>query len=86
MTVLRLNRRAALGFAAAGPLLLPLSRSARTQTRDKLIFQTDWRAQAEHGGFYQAVAAGLYAKASAISGRAGPASISASSCWPAVST
>lgn len=63
MTVLRLNRRAALGFAAAGPLLLPLARSARAQARDKLVFQTDWRAQAEHGGFYQALAAGLYAKA-----------------------
>ncbi len=63
MTVFRLNRRAALGFAAAGPLLLPLARRARAQTRDKLVFQTDWRAQAEHGGYYQALAAGLYAKA-----------------------
>jgi len=25
-------------------------------------YQTNWRAQAEHGGFYQAVAAGLYKK------------------------
>jgi NitT/TauT family transport system substrate-binding protein len=25
-------------------------------------YQTSWRAQAEHGGFYQAVAAGLYKK------------------------
>lgn len=63
MTVFRLNRRAALGLAAAGPLLLPLARRARAQTLDKLVFQTDWRAQAEHGGYYQAVAAGLYAKA-----------------------
>lgn len=63
MTVLRLNRRAALGLAVAGPLLMPLARPARAQTRDKLIFQTDWRAQAEHGGYYQAIAAGLYAKA-----------------------
>jgi len=63
MTVLRLNRRAALGLAAAGPLLLPLGRPARAQVRDKLVFQTDWRAQAEHGGYYQAIAAGLYAKA-----------------------
>lgn len=63
MTVFRLNRRAALGFAAAGPMLLPLARRSRAQTRDKLVFQTDWRAQAEHGGYYQALAAGLYAKA-----------------------
>ncbi|WP_043284126.1 ABC transporter substrate-binding protein [Reyranella massiliensis] len=63
MTVWRLNRRAALGLAVAGPLLVPLARPARAQVRDKLVFQTDWRAQAEHGGYYQAIAAGLYAKA-----------------------
>jgi NitT/TauT family transport system substrate-binding protein len=28
----------------------------------KLTFQSNWRAQAEHGGYYQAVATGLYAK------------------------
>src|SRR5919106_403269 len=28
----------------------------------KLIFQSNWRAQAEHGGYYQAVATGIYAK------------------------
>jgi NitT/TauT family transport system substrate-binding protein len=28
---------------------------------DKVTFGTDWRAQAEHGGFYHAVATGLYA-------------------------
>jgi NitT/TauT family transport system substrate-binding protein len=55
----RLDRRAALGLIAA-PLLLPLARRPRAQTLDKLSFHTDWRAQAEHGGFYQAVAAGLY--------------------------
>ena len=30
------------------------------QTR--IVFVTDWKAQAEHGGFYQALAEGLYAK------------------------
>ncbi len=30
---------------------------------DKLTFMTSWFAQAEHGGFYQAQAAGLYQKA-----------------------
>lgn len=29
---------------------------------DKVTFGTDWKAQAEHGGFYQAIAAGIYAK------------------------
>ena len=28
--------------------------------QDKVTFGTDWKAQAEHGGFYQALAAGLY--------------------------
>ena len=63
----RLDRRAALrgaaGLALAGPLLAPLSRRAHAQVLDKVSFQTDWRAQAEHGGFYQALAAGLYRKA-----------------------
>ena len=27
-----------------------------------IVFVTDWKAQPEHGGFYQAVAEGLYAK------------------------
>jgi NitT/TauT family transport system substrate-binding protein len=59
MTAFRLNRRAALGLLA-GPVLLPLARRARAQVLDKLSFHTDWRAQAEHGGYYQAIAAGLY--------------------------
>ncbi len=29
---------------------------------EKIVFATDWKAQAEHGGFYQAVATGLYKK------------------------
>ena len=56
----RLNRRAALGLAA--PLLLALPRTPRAQTLDKVSFHTDWRAQAEHGGYYQAIAAGIYKK------------------------
>jgi len=62
-TAWRLDRRAALGLAMAGPLLVPLARRPRAQTLEKVSFQTDWRAQAEHGGYYQAIAAGLYAKA-----------------------
>jgi NitT/TauT family transport system substrate-binding protein len=30
---------------------------------EQVTLGTDWRAQAEHGGYYQAVATGLYAKA-----------------------
>ncbi len=36
----------------------PVDRYGRTRLR----FATDWRAQAEHGGFYQAVATGAYAR------------------------
>jgi NitT/TauT family transport system substrate-binding protein len=67
LSAFRLNRRAAIrdaaGLAASGPLMTMLGRSARAQALDKLSFYTDWRAQAEHGGFYQAIAAGLYRKA-----------------------
>ena len=32
------------------------------QPLTKLVFTTNWYAQAEHGGFYQAVAEGIYRK------------------------
>jgi NitT/TauT family transport system substrate-binding protein len=59
MTAYRLDRRRALGLAC-GPLLVALARPARAQALDKVSFHTDWRAEAEHGGFYQAIAAGIY--------------------------
>ncbi len=63
ITKYRLSRRAALGLAA-GPLLVRLAgRTASAQILDKVSYLTNWRAEAEHGGFYQAVAAGLYRKA-----------------------
>ncbi len=40
-------------------LLLAL---APAQALDKVTFATNWRAQAEHGGFYQAAADGTYAR------------------------
>jgi NitT/TauT family transport system substrate-binding protein len=60
--VWRLNRRAALALGLAAPLLVPVARRPRAQTVDRLSFNTDWRAQAEHGGYYQAIAAGIYRK------------------------
>src|SRR5271168_1467423 len=36
---------------------------APTLAADKVTFLTSWFAQAEHGGFYQAKATGLYEKA-----------------------
>jgi len=41
-------------LAALGP--------ARTETLDKVSFGTNWVAEAEHGGFFQAVADGTYKK------------------------
>jgi NitT/TauT family transport system substrate-binding protein len=35
---------------------------AHAQQPDKVTMQTNWRAQAEHGGYYQAVATGIYKK------------------------
>ena len=36
---------------------------ATAHAADKFVFLTDWCAQAEHGGFYQAQALGLYKQA-----------------------
>ena len=36
--------------------------AAQAQTAERIVFATDWLAQAEHGGFYQALAEGTYRK------------------------
>lgn len=41
-------------------LALTLGVACAAQAQDKVSFGTDWRAQAEHGCFYQALAAGIY--------------------------
>jgi len=57
----RIERRALLGGSTALALTaVPGARIALAQTLDRVSFQTNWRAQAEHGGFYQAIAAGIY--------------------------
>ncbi|MDX2222462.1 MAG: ABC transporter substrate-binding protein [Rhodospirillaceae bacterium] len=48
--------------AALGILLIRSLDLANASAADRVTFGTDWRAQAEHGGFYQAVATGLYAR------------------------
>ena len=45
-------------LAALLAAIVPLSAAAQ----DKATFMTSWYAQAEHGGFYQAVARGIYKK------------------------
>jgi len=60
MTVTRRSFLTASALAAAGAL--GPRPAARAQTVDKLAFGTNWKAQAEHGGYYQAVATGIYKK------------------------
>lgn len=39
-----------------------LAFAAGAQAQEKITYMTNWYAQAEHGGFYQAVATGIYKK------------------------
>jgi NitT/TauT family transport system substrate-binding protein len=50
-------------FIAAAATALGVSLASSAMAADKITFMTSWYAQAEHGGFYQAKAAGLYEKA-----------------------
>jgi NitT/TauT family transport system substrate-binding protein len=43
-------------------LALSIAAVASAQPLERLVFATDWLAQAEHGGFYQALAEGTYRK------------------------
>lgn len=55
----RFRRQAlALLLGAAG-----LCAASMAQAEEKFVYMTNWYAQAEHGGFYQAIATGLYKKA-----------------------
>lgn len=57
-TTYRITRRTALGVAAG--LVAVGTHRARAQALDRVSYMTNWRAQAEHGGFYQAAASGIY--------------------------
>src|SRR5690606_34946145 len=62
------QRRALIAGAGALAATTALASCGRSQApvdddgRVRLRFATDWRAQAEHGGFYQALASGAYEK------------------------
>jgi NitT/TauT family transport system substrate-binding protein len=60
MALKNLFRMIAAGLLASAGLVASL---APAQAADKVTFLTSWFAQAEHGGFYQAKATGLYEKA-----------------------
>ncbi|MCZ8183336.1 MAG: ABC transporter substrate-binding protein [Beijerinckiaceae bacterium] len=62
MSKFRIDRRAALGLIGGSMLTPVVGGRVNAQTLDKVSYQTNWRAQAEHGGFYYAVANGIYKK------------------------
>ncbi|WP_312161642.1 ABC transporter substrate-binding protein [Phenylobacterium sp.] len=62
---MKLLRLAAVALAALACACSPASQDEAAKTSDgrtTIRFATDWRAQAEQGGFYQAVATGEYAR------------------------
>jgi NitT/TauT family transport system substrate-binding protein len=54
-----MNRRTRT-FRAAMTLLGIMATLAHAALAESVAFGTDWKAEAEHGGFYQAIAAGIY--------------------------
>ena len=72
-----------LGLGLAGALFFGIS----AQAAESVTFGTNWVAQAEHGGFYQAVADGTYAECGldVTIVRADPTSTIAPCCWQAKS-
>ncbi|MDO8775330.1 MAG: ABC transporter substrate-binding protein, partial [Burkholderiaceae bacterium] len=44
------------------PALALAAAASLAQAQDKVTFLTSWYAQAEHGGYYQAIATGIYKK------------------------
>ena len=91
--IYRPSRRLILGGMAAAPILgaSPIwgLRPARAQTLDKFSYQTNWRAQAEHGGFYQARGDRHLqeARLDVEMRQGGPQlDVNRSCCWPGAST
>lgn len=52
-----------VSLSRAAAVALALGAMAPAHADEKFVYVTNWFAQAEHGGFYQAVATGLYKKA-----------------------
>src|SRR5690242_3038293 len=51
------RRRCSLAVAALFGLAFAVAQRGHAET---VNFGTDWKAEAEHGGFYQAIATGIY--------------------------
>ncbi|MFN8737726.1 MAG: ABC transporter substrate-binding protein [Betaproteobacteria bacterium] len=56
------QRRFLLTAAIAAPTVWTGRTLASSPTREKAVFATNWKAQAAHGGFYQALVDGTYDK------------------------
>ncbi len=56
------TRQAAVAVAVSLTGLVSLATSIGVQAQEKFTYMTNWYAQAEHGGFYQAIATGIYKK------------------------
>jgi len=59
-TIRSLTRRTLVAATVAAAAAMPV---AGAFAQDKVVFATNWRAQAPHGGFYQALADGTYKRA-----------------------
>lgn len=57
-----MKKSAARISTIASALLLGLGAAGTAHAQEKFTYMTNWYAQAEHGGFYQAVATGIYKK------------------------
>lgn len=57
-----MHRTFTLYFARLALSLFVATVTTATWAQDKVTFLTSWYAEAEHGGFYQAVAKGIYKK------------------------
>jgi len=55
-------RRTLLGLGLALGALAGLAMAPAARAAERFVFMTDWVPQAEQGGFYQALATGLYQK------------------------
>lgn len=51
-----------ISYSVLTALCLVGTQAASAQERTKIVFLTGWTAQADYGGFYQAIAEGLYEK------------------------
>src|SRR5262245_40570627 len=56
------NERRPMKFTWIAGIIATIAAATPSQALDKVRFGTNWVAEAEHGGFYQAVADGTYKK------------------------